>query len=376
LRILNNEYNKIINDKIKKLKKEFNNNELKDGKIIDKEECYINKKKKCKKCDSKTQLLEPFSKDILCNECCNNIEKISMTESKKKYKLSEEDLNKIDCLMIYSKMYKKYIRLYKKKDILLLCYIKYNTIKEDEINEKTAKPNKAKEKRINQLKEILKNIDVKHQKEIKLMDIYMEYEKNGKIGIKRLKDIFINLNKYLREVDGEEYKILFKNAKEKIKFYDNNYNEFIKNNNYLKNSLKKYKRKTELKEELKKYNLNLREDSEYCRKYINNEDDLELNFVVNKMREMNWYYTKTNYSKIYGEIRDDYIEKKYKELGWDEDDYFHYIRDRMYEKEYGIKNEEADEEERLERIEISKLTKKEVLKKYKGFIPEYIERNI
>jgi hypothetical protein len=34
LRILNKEYNKIINDKIKKLKKEFNNNELKDADIL------------------------------------------------------------------------------------------------------------------------------------------------------------------------------------------------------------------------------------------------------------------------------------------------------------------------------------------------------
>ena len=201
-----------------------------------------------------------------------------------------------------------------------------------------------------------------------------EYEKIGIIGIKKLKKIFINLKKYLIEIEKDEYKIMFIDNEYKFKYYDKNYEQYINNTNYLKDSLNIYKRREELKNELKKYNLKLREDSYYCKRYINsNEEGLTLEFVVNKMREMNWFYTKTNYSKIYGRIRDNYINKKYKNSGLDDDDVYHYIKDRIYEKENDIINEEAEEEEKQEQIEISRLTKIEVLKNYKGNKPKYID---
>ena len=44
-------------------------------------DCYLQKKEKCKRCEKKTLLLEPFSKEVLCNACCNNL---NVMRSKKK----------------------------------------------------------------------------------------------------------------------------------------------------------------------------------------------------------------------------------------------------------------------------------------------------
>ncbi len=67
-------------------------------------------------------------------------------------------------------------------------------------------------------------------------------------------------------------------------------------------------RKDELQRRLQDRNLTLRCDSKLCASYIDRGTP-SLDFVVEMMHEMNFYFTKTNYSECYEEVAE--VHKKY-----------------------------------------------------------------
>jgi len=88
-------------------------------------------------------------------------------------------------------------------------------------------------------------------------------------------------------------------------------------------------RKQQLEEALANIGLEFRDDSELCKKYISGEET-RLNFVVDTMNEMEFYFTKTMYRNIYK--REKY-EAKRLDKNWN-DDKEEIIRNRAKEKAY------------------------------------------
>lgn len=74
-------------------------------------------------------------------------------------------------------------------------------------------------------------------------------------------------------------------------------------------------RKKELIFELGKHNVNFRDDSELCKKYICGSET-DINYVVNTMVEMEFYFKETMYRQIY---KKDKSEAKHINSNWDDD---------------------------------------------------------
>lgn len=129
---------------------------LKQG--ICREYYLLNKSIECINCKVKTQRFDPFTNNILCKYCCLN-QYITLTNARKIYKLKDEDLEYLDYIQTYIPSYKRYCKLYYKKDIISMCYIRYGIFNPENIPKKIKKSEfTASEKRLQQLDKIYKKI--------------------------------------------------------------------------------------------------------------------------------------------------------------------------------------------------------------------------
>lgn len=281
--------------------------------------------------------------------------KLSLCKSNvvSKYPIKNSELdNDIQCSLVKNPHYKygAPMKIYKISNILDFLYKKYQSKKMyDELEEKK---DELKIKRLN-----IYNLLFEQYKLDKNVSLYQEnysFVSRGTPGIKNIENKIKNyfeiilrkeeLNKYIRSNNLKLYDINI--VKEYIN--ENKYNlEFIidklkeckireellynellnnnislkeqKNNEYISSKIhdfinyNKYShtyiseqivgkrdRKNNLIIELKKNGLKLRNDSEICQKYIDN-NEYDLDYVVNTMVEMNFYYSYTNYSNIFQE---------------------------------------------------------------------------
>jgi hypothetical protein len=107
-----------------------------------------------------------------------------------------------------------------------------------------------------------------------------------------------NLLKDAENVYNKELLIINKFKKNNIEYDNDIQNLFIQNYTFPYNKLYEMcKRKYLLKIKLQKYNLIIRDDSELCRNYIRVGGN-NLNYIIEKMRELDWYFTNTNYLNI------------------------------------------------------------------------------
>jgi hypothetical protein len=283
---------------------------------------FYNKLKKCDFCKKiETKRYDPFKNGLACEKCITIT--IGKTETIKKYKLKEDEIDCLDYLYFKHDVYKNYITLFSKKDVISLLFLKYG-ISNPELLKKTT--NNARNKRIQQINTL----------SVENNFLTDEYILNGKGGIRRLK---INLLKWDNFDDTlNNYPKLDKLKKKKY------FEKYLNNDNYLEEKNQKIIRKENLERELKKNNLVLRNDSDICKKYIKfNEGNLE--DVVNMMIEMNHLYTKTKYPKIYKKM----LDEEYKEAK------------EIIRNSYGfIRNQDEYQEllnDLVDRVEISKRAK-------------------
>ncbi len=126
-------------------------------------------------------------------------------------------------------------------------------------------------------------------------------------------------------------------------------------------------RLTDLVNRLKTHGLELRADSVLCNNYLNGKSQYSLDYVVNTMVEMNWFFSYTNYSnctKQYDNIK--------RQSRYDNDYDYGYYNNYRYKKIYSEYSESDDEYEyKQEQRESynkkkSEYAKKEAMKQWIG----------
>jgi hypothetical protein len=270
------------------IKKNYQNKKLNKGEILSKE--YYKNKKQCEKCDGMTTIKDPFVSNIYCGRCYNSLTHyVCHTEAINKYRLNSIDLSYIDCLYTIHIQYHNQIRLYYKKDILSMCYLKYATT---DITKFKTSENKAKQKRELQLKKLLDNYTQDNilKNKILSMNIVNNFLKNGDDGIKRLKLRLDSLSQFI-----EDTKLLKYRCFSNLSFFDNFMFEYISDGTeFLDRQLEKKNRKTLLLKELSKHNLTIRNDLSICEDYIES-DIISLEEVIKKIRERDFLEKHTSY---------------------------------------------------------------------------------
>lgn len=369
LAIANKNSNGVVYENLAK-KHAFYEKEINKGRILP--NYSVNKAIFCSVCNnSKTSHVNPFTDKVTCINCCK-LMNISETYAKKTYKLTSEDLERINCHQSYCRIYRTTMTLYSKKDVIGLTLIKYGIRNIANIPVKVRKSVlSAKEKRIEQLNncfEQIASIDENDKEQIKKLDICVEFLKNGTDGISKLRKQISLWDDFIEVFLKNEYlvqEIILKNSSKMYEYFEAFMVKPEHTKKYMDNENKRIfstqQRTLELTNALEAVDLTLRDDSSMCRQYIcGEEDDLEM--VVNMMREMDFFYMYTNYELLMSnELNDAYEEAKtyiYHDYG--------YIHD--HEEYLDVLHSHVDKHN------ISRRIKKRILKNYKGVIPDFVNK--
>jgi len=358
--------------------------------------------KKCNICHTtRTSWINPFNDKLTCMTCRPNM--VSLTDVKKTYKFTDEDLVYLDKFLTRHSTYRNDITLFLKKDVLSLCILKYGSLTPPAKIKKTLQS--AKEKRFEQLNKVLsKHIDSEEHDDIMNLDMCKDFLRNGAEGIRKLeanlslwnkyksfvapykhmfnmKEFFTHFKMYIKGDEEHiinEYKINTlrqkrrDNIEEKIRRvmeemgYDfasdvvNSYarETYIRTGNI--SSIQRCFRFHDLNTRLQAYGLKYRDDSVICNDFADGKVK-DIDEVVRIMREMDFFYNMTNYSNVVKHMLDNAYrsakDRIYSSYGW--------IEDRA---EYS-----AILSSLVNRENISKSAKKQVLKKHKGVVPEFVQ---
>lgn len=298
----------------------------------------------CSKCNINTaKSIDGFRKTVVCDDCKTKC--VSLTEARRVYKLTDDELSWINYTEYYQRMYRKLITLYDLRDIRMLSFLKHGKIQPDIVKREG---NKARDKREAQLLKTLEQLHLSTDTDIKSYGIVRRFLENGDEGVRKLKS---NLSKFIefKEKMGDLYD----------RYKSDMFDDYIRSGDIIiQNEKAKADRKSALIAKLSEYNLVLRNDSRVCNRFIESNIG-DINEVVRIMREMNWFYTKTNYPRVYKYYLDESYSRA-KEI----------IRD-----SYGIIRDPDEYEEILyeyvDRDRISRKAKLEILRIVKN-VPEFV----
>ena len=296
------------------------------------------KPNKCDICSIKTSMFDVFANACRCESCQS--ETISHSEARTKYKLSDQDLECLDCFHTYHFKHYTNIKLYLKRDVLGFCLIKHGTFQIS----KRVYTGALKSKRQTQLDELITKFvtDKNGESFIRTMRQCTEFIKNGRGGIRKLKPIialwpeFSELqveNHYFMDyvINKDRCIRLIHEARERQIRYDS--------------------RRKLLAGMLAEYDLEIRSDSVLCREFIHGIRN-DLIYIVTTMREMDFLYMKTKYQSILKEI----LNREYEQAKRSIRDSYGYISDP--EEYWDILNEMVDKNE------ISEKAKQKAYKAY------------
>lgn len=302
----------------------------------------------CSKCKTNiSTCIDGFREITVCDDCKTKC--VSLTEARKTYKLTDDELSWLNYTEYYQRMYRKLITLYDLRDIRMLSFLKHGKIKPDIVKRDG---NKARDKREEQLSKTLEQLSLTDNADIKSYSIVRRFLENGDQGVRKLK---ANLSKFV--VFKEKLGDLYDTYKSEL------FDEYIESGDIvIQNERSKGDRRSALVAKLGEYNLTLRCDSRVCDNFINNNTGGnigDINEVVRIMREMDWFYTKTNYPRVYKY----YLDDEYREAK-------KIIRD-----SYGIIRDPDEYEEILDeyvdRDRISRKAKLKILRIVKN-VPEFV----
>lgn len=146
-------------------------------------------KSQCNKCGEKTYTYYPFSLGKMHCADCREIYQITKTEAKKSYKLTDQDLYKLDFSTGVHFLYGTHITYYSRKQVVALSLLKHGG---NLPKKKKNTISNVKEKR----KKQITNLQNKYG-DVALYNTIL-YELNGKGGIKRLESIMKRESELLR----------------------------------------------------------------------------------------------------------------------------------------------------------------------------------
>ena len=283
---------------------------INDGKICI--ECYYELAKGvCETCRNRKR--NSVSDDIKQLRISENDE-IIQTTALKEFFLDKEDLQEIDCKHVKSSGNSYYIHLYQQDDIIKVALNKYGGL-EGFLNEKKRRENKKiiresrKEKRESDRMNELKEIEKKYN--ISMSNYYIDYC-TGRLSKTQITSIIATLIEKKRRRDEISIYQDFTNE-EREKYV----NSTMTLENFRNKLIEQKNRKTELIEKLAEKGLQLRDDSKLCKSYIKRGEG-DLQYIVDVMEEMDWFYKNTKYAKFYKEAKDREYENWRSYRGWGE----------------------------------------------------------
>jgi hypothetical protein len=261
-------------------------------------ECYYKLAKGvCETC--RNQKRDAVSDEIKQLRISENDE-IIQTTALKEYFLDKEDLQNIPCKRVKSTANSYYIHLYQQDDIIKVALIKYGGL-EGFLNEKKLRENKKnireerKEKRESDRMNELLAIEQKYN--ISMSNYYIDFC-TGRITKNQIASIIENLiEKKRRREEILNYPDFTNEEREKY------VNSTITLDNFRNKLIEQKNRKAELVKKLEDKGLQLRDDSKLCKQYIKHGEG-NLQYIVDVMEEMDWFYKNTKYAKFYKEAKD------------------------------------------------------------------------
>ena len=204
---------------------------------------------------------------------------ITLSAAKKDYMIYKNDLEKIKCILVSNYPGGTPMRRYKEIDIEKAAKEKYGSLKDQ--------------------KELRKNREIasKQTQELHILN-----------KVTRKNDMIAYIDTHMINIDD-----LFdiSNHAEEI------YNGWIYNGIGVLTDIQVYwDRYQELTQALEARGCELRNDSKLCAKYIDGTTTNNLEYVIERMYEMKFLFTHTNYENIRSDIVDKLIKNKYGYIDW------------------------------------------------------------
>jgi hypothetical protein len=274
--------------------------------------------KKCRKCH-KNNADNVFA---TCYRCTSDLSLITATDAKKLWYLNDDDLEDLNVHETFQRKYRQYIRLFALDEVRDFAIIKWNPwglwVKRNKKNTIS----KAMETRIKKVDGMDLNLEKGGQKWTVCIEPFL---KNGKGGVKGIKDRLCAFDEFLEIVSGiENRSSLSVNAFENVlcEYCDANKEErpiiVDKMIRGIEKAVRMQQRRADLVERLKNVGLSLRADSKMCADYLNGyRDDVET--VVETMREMNWLFSNTSYANVMSNLIDQWKKDFRSDYGWHSD---------------------------------------------------------
>lgn len=284
-------------------------------------------KSKCALCNAVlTDLNNPLSPVNPCCVLCTRQNFIFTTEAHQVYRLTLNELSKLDSLITYHRTYRTELRQYSLPIVKAVSYIKHKGLPPAFIRHKESPTRKH---RFAQFTEMLKKlIPPDGQDEVINWKVSKAFLKNGAGGVRKMRNILAAYKPLKEAIDAIvataslhptsplEYLVDYVDAPEATL-------ERIRA--HIANEINKVKHKNELEAALANYGLALRSDSSVCAKYIREGGDLDT--TVKLMRQMDYFFRKTDYPAVYGElIEEAYHDAKheiYETYGWIENAWYY-----------------------------------------------------
>jgi len=266
----------------------------------------------CSYCKSSTAIKYAFTTNInvACYECKGKVE-VCKTEAKSKYKLTDDDLWSVDFYTSSHFIYKNDITYYSRRQAIMTAILKHGEIPKKRLY------SKAKAHRLVQVGKL-------HEMYGRIANqAVFEYVRNGNGRIRWLTRVFEKvkgINAWLKQIavpselvdmdyivttvdDLDGYKRRFVKRLAKVTSDADTgciYHKFTlsEKREYLNKGDMSIVRKYELVNALKSNGLELRDDSQLCKKFIQGETEKTLEEVVIIMLEMKFLYAHTNYGKV------------------------------------------------------------------------------
>jgi hypothetical protein len=271
------------------------------------------KKHPCVKCDSTKGIKHnPFTDQDVCPLHFGEL--ITLTQARKEYKLTDEDLKALNHLSKWVLTYRQYITLFYKRDVVGLAMLKHHKATHHDLRAflTAPKPNKSRDLRVAQLDKCLAKItdDITFRHELNSLPITQEFIQKGHYGIRQIERAF---NAY-RAVK-QSHATYASNTIHPINHYIamsatdplNTVMTTMQNDYETTKRIEKEKREHELACEqrrsellaaLQAKGLQLRQDSQLCHNYIQGRCDKTLDEVVIVMENMKFLHTYTDYQHL------------------------------------------------------------------------------
>ena len=285
---------------------------------------------KCSSCDKRVKY-NPFAGQVRCSGCYGDL--MTLTQSRKDYRLDDIDLSNLNCVKRYNGIYKKYTTLFWANDVIGLAMIKHGKHSYRDLLRFLTQPvySKVMLKRREQFEVVLKGVGAETEREsLAALPQIRGFLSNGSLGIRRIKkfaETYMELKRVWAEVCDDAGDVGGGSgvathgcngvgSRDFVRYMDIAFAYGVKHvvdivEQELEMKRERDERQRVLTEALAEMGLNVRTDSELCKRYVDGDESLTLTEVTETMRRMDYLYRNTNYGVLIKQALDDaYAEAK------------------------------------------------------------------